>query len=465
MTLSRMRVPNTFIILCSIILLAAVLTWIIPGGHYERETVNGREQVVAESFTYQDNNPQSVGDILIAPIRGIVHASEIIGFVLIVGGIFGILQKSGAVEASLRYTISLHHKSKLIRILLIPIFMTLFSLGGSTFGMSEETIPFVLIFVPLALALGYDSIVGVAIPYIGAGVGFAGAMLNPFTVGIAHGIAGLPMFSGSGYRFIVWSASTVTGILFVMIYAARIKKNPSLSPAFAIDQKKREDLTLDTGEQAAFTVRHKLSLLTFALGMIALVIGVKMWGWYIEEIAALFIAIGLIVAVVSGMGADQSTDAFISGAKDLVATALMIGLARAILIIAQQGNIIDTMLFALSSSIDNFHPIISAQLMFLVQTVINFFVPSGSGQAALTMPIMAPLADLVGVTRQTAVLAYQMGDGFGNLIIPTSGVTMGVLTLAKIPWEKWAKWILPLELIFLVLGFILLIPPILTGWS
>jgi uncharacterized ion transporter superfamily protein YfcC len=205
-------------------------------------------------------------------------------------------------------------------------------------------------------------------------------------------------------------------------------------------------------------------LLAFGLAMGILVFGVLKYKWYIEEIAALFLGAGVLIGTVGGLKPGAITDAFLQGAKDLMSTAIIIGLARAILIVAEQGRIIDTMLHALSSVIGVVHPILSSQLMFIVQTLINFFVPSGSGQAALTMPVMAPLSDLVGVTRQTAVLAYQFGDGFSNMIIPTSAVTIGVLTLANIPWERWARWILPLEILFLIMGCLLLIPPYFMQW-
>ncbi|UCD38715.1 MAG: putative basic amino acid antiporter YfcC, partial [Fidelibacterota bacterium] len=345
-------------------------------------------------------------------------------------------------------------------------FMLLFSLGGAVFGMSEETIPFVLIFVPLAMRLGYDSITGVAIPFVGAGAGFAGAFLNPFTVGVAQGIAEVPLFSGLSYRFVCWLVVTAAAIAYVMIYAAKVKAAPEKSPTHAEDEEKRSSLEAGQSDEfSGMTRQDKAVLLTFAAGMVVLVYGVLRHGWYIEEIAAVFLVTGLAVGIVGRLPAGIITESFLGGAKDLVGTALIIALARAILVVARDGHIVATILHSLSSVVEGFHPIISSQLMFGVQTVLNFFVPSGSGQAALTMPIMAPLSDLVGVTRQTAVLAFQFGDGFSNLIIPTSAVTMGVLTLGGIPWERWARWILPLEGIYLVIGCLLLIPPYLLGWG
>jgi len=444
-----------------------MLTWVIPSGQYNRTELNGREIVISDSYHHVDKNPQGIGAILKAPIRGFTDksAAMIVGFVLIVGGVFGVLEKTKAIDAAIKAVAEAHNRSRAIEILYIPLFMTIFSIGGGSFGMGEEVIPFILIFVPLTLALGYDSVVGVAIPFVGAGAGFAGAFLNPFTIGIAQQIADLPLFSGIGYRLICWVICTAIAISFVMIYAAKVKKHPEKSITFDIDEEKRRNLHIgDLENFSGISRRHKFTLWTFAAGMIGMIYGVLTFQWYIEEICAVFLLIGILIGIVGKLTVKEFTDAFVAGAKDMVSTALIIVLARGILIIAEDGRIIDTMLCSLANKIDHLHPIISSQAMFVIHTIINFFVPSGSAKAALTMPIMIPLADLVGVSRQTAVLAFQFGDGFSNMIIPTSGITMGVLTLSGISWEKWAKWLLPLEIIFLIVGFILLIPPILIGW-
>lgn len=467
MKLSKFKAPNTYFLIFSIIIVTAVLTWIIPSGEYNRSAMNGREIVVAGSFHSVESNPQGIGAILMAPIRGFTNKSAalIVGFILIVGGVFAILAKTRAIDAAIMAVAKAHDKSPIIEMLYIPIFMVIFSLGGGSFGMGEEVIPFILIFVPLTLALGYDSIVGVAIPFVGAGAGFAGAFLNPFTIGIAQQIADLPLFSGIGYRIISWIICTAVAIAFVMMYAAKIKKRPEKSLTFDMDEEKRKNLHIgDLENFKGISKGHKLALWTFALGMVGMVIGVLKYQWYIEEICAVFFLTGIIVGIVGRLSMKEFTDAFVSGARDMVGTALIIVLARGILIIAEDGRIIDTMLYGLASSIKNLHPIISSQAMFVIHSIINFFVPSGSAKAALTMPIMIPLADIVGVTRQTAVLAFQFGDGFSNMIVPTSAITMGVLTLSGISWEKWARWIIPLEIIFLIVGFILLIPPFIMGW-
>ncbi len=465
MKFENLKSPNTYFILFSLIILIAVLTWIIPSGEFSREVVNGREIVVGGSFKSVESNPQTFQDIFTAPIKGFTQAALIIGFVLIVGGAFMVIQKTDAVNAAIRQLVNAHNKSALVRKSLIPLLIVIFSLAGAVFGMSEEVIPFILIFVPMALMLGYDTITGVAIPFVGAAVGFAGAFLNPFTLGIAQGIAEIDLFSGWEYRIVVWFICTFVIIIYLSRYAAKVKANPKSSPTYKTDLIKRKELkSNEVKEFEGLDKKHKLVLTTFAIGMIVLIFGVTVHQWYIEEISAVFVITAIVSAIFGKLSINETTDAFLKGAKDLVGTAIVISLARGILVIATDGRIIDTILYHLSSLIDEFHPVISAQAMFLVQSLINVFVPSGSGQAALTMPIMAPLGDLVGVSRQTAVLAFQFGDGFTNLIIPTSAVTMGVLTLAEISWNTWAKWILPLLLILFGMAFLLLIPPYFMNW-
>jgi uncharacterized ion transporter superfamily protein YfcC len=462
----KFKVPNTYLLIFSLLVLIAAMTWVIPGGRYERVIVEGREVVVQNSFSYADSEPQGFFALFISPLKGFVEASLIIGFVLIVGGAFNVLAATKAIDSLINKLARAHKSSALLRSLFIPVLITMFSLGGATFGMNEEIIPFVLIIVPICLALGYDSIVGVAIPLVGAHVGFASAFLNPFNVGIAQGIADVPLFSGIGYRIICWFISTVAAILFMMWYVKKIQRKPESSPTYNEDNERRRNEHFDDvyNNGNHFSLRNKIVLLTFALSLVMLVIGVVKFEWFIEEIAAMFFIMGILVGIIGGLKSDELIKSFIDGAKDLVGTAMIIALARATLVISRDGQIIDTILYGLSPYIESSSPIFASQKMFVVQAIINFFVHSGSGQAALTMPIMAPLADLAGVTRQTAILAFQLGE-YTNIIIPTSAVTMGALSMARVPWDKWAKWVLPLMILFFLLGFLLLIPPNLMGWN
>ena len=478
---SRFRAPDTSLIIFSIIVLAAVLTWIVPPGAYQRseievEGVGTREVVLPGTFarlaagdeTVAERLAHSVAIVFQAPILGFTDAdaAPIIAFVLFVGGAFAVLTATGAVDAGLRRIVAASEGSRALDRLIVPLFMGLFSLGGAVFGMAEETIPFVLIFVPLAVALGYDSLTGAAIPFLGSAAGFAAAFLNPFTVGVAQGIAGVQLFSGAPFRIGLWVVVTSVVTAFVMWHAARVRRDPARSPTAALDAQVRA-AGLGGGDEASarLTTAQVRTLVVFALGLAVLVFGVLRFGWYITEIAALFIAMGALMGAVGGLGGNATAKAFMEGVRDLAPTAVIIGLARGILVVLEDGQVVDTLLSGLAGALEGTGSAVAAMAMFGVQTAINFFVPSGSGQAALTMPIMAPLADLVGVTRQTAVLAFQMGDGFTNMIIPTSAVLMGVLSLARIPWPTWARWVLPLQVVLFGIGLVALSVAVAVGFS
>jgi uncharacterized ion transporter superfamily protein YfcC len=466
MKLRSLKLPHTLVLIYAMVILVALATWIVPGGEYQRVEKDGRLVPVADSYHVVAGQPQGLAALFVSPIRGFADAANIIAFVLLMGGVFAIVEKTGAVNAGIQGLSDRFGRRKALRTLFIPVTMIVFSLGGAVFGMCEETMPFILVFVPLALSLGYDTIVGVAIPFVGAASGFAGAFFNPFTVGIAQGIAGLPLYSGLGYRLIVWAVGTAIAITMVMRYAARIRKDPVRSVSFEQDEARRRELTLGAAaaERKAMTGPQKAVLILFLLGMVLLVFGILKLKWYINEIAGLFLALGLVGGFVGRLRGNDIARSFVEGAKDMVNTALIIGCARALLVVATDGKILDTTLHAMAGAIAGFHPILSAQLMFVSQCVINFFVHSGTAQAALTMPIMAPLGDLVGITRQTSVFAFQLAE-YINPILPTSGVTMGILGLAKLGWDKWARWILPLVAIWVGFAFLTLIVPVLTQWK
>ena len=466
MRLSKARLPHTLVLIYVMVVLTVVATWVIPGGEYQRVEKDGRAMPVAGTFSFSGRQPQGLGALFISPVKGFIEASSIIVFIFIVGGAFAVIQKTGAITAFINNLALEFGRSRPLRVLLIPVTMVIFSLGGAVFGMCEETMPFVLIFVPLALSLGYDTIVGVALPFVGAAAGFAGAFFNPFTVGIAQGIARLPLYSGTGYRIIVWAVGTAIAIAVVSRYAARVLKDPRSSPTYEEDLARRERLRLAATpqERVVLTRAHQRVLLLFLLGMALLVLGILRYKWYIQEIAGLFLGLGLFCGLVGKLTSDEIARSFAEGAKDMVNAVLIIGCARAILVVATDGKILDTTLYYMAKAIASFHPILSSQMMFVAQCVINFFVHSGTAQAALTMPIMAPLGDLVGITRQTTVFAFQLAE-YINPVLPTSGVTMGVLGLAQLRWDKWARWLIPLLLAWVIFGFLALIPPVLAHWG
>ncbi len=458
------KVPDVFVIVSVLIVLAAAATWVLPGGEFERRTeeVDGhaRQLVVPGSYQPAASNPQ-LFEVFTAPLRGFVKLAEIVVFIFLVGGAFFILNETGAIAAG---TSRLARALTGREFLVIPLVMTLFSFFGAAFGMCEEAMPFVLIFVPLALRLGYDSLVGVCLTFVAAGVGFAAAFLNPFTLQIAQGIAGVKPVSGWEYRVVVWAITTALVTAWVMIYAARIRRHPQLSPMYELDRLRREDLAAGDQSQAAFTVRHGLALAALGVTIVAMIVGVVALDWYITELGGLFLAMGVVAGACAGMGPNRLAAAFIAGVKDMAGAALIVGFAGGILVTLEDGGIMDTILHGLGTLTSTLPPLLSAWAMYVVQMTVNFFIPSGSTKAALTMPLMAPLADLSGITRQTAVLAYQLGDGFTNMIIPTSGVTIGTLGMARIPYGKWFRWHLPLQIAFVAVSLVVLIWPVVTRW-
>ncbi len=457
------RIPHTFTIVFGLIVLAAVLTWVVPAGEFLRQTVDGREVVVSNSFHFVDRAPQT-WQIFSAFFNGFVDKADIIIFILMVGGAFWILNNSHAIDvgvmAFLRRVQRLSRYKLISKLgvdnIIITLVMLLFSLFGAVFGMSEETIAFVVVFVPLAISMGYDSIVGVCMCYVAAHVGFAGAMLNPFTIGIAQGIAGLPLFSGLEYRLVCWLILTVLGIAFVLWYAHRVKAKPERSPVYRLDDYWRSRAQA-TGE-SELTLRQGLILIVFFLTIVALVVGVLAFGWYIAEISALFFAMGIVAGIIDRQGADDIAKLFLAGCKDILSAALVVGLASGIIFILRDGHVIDTLLYGLTRSLAQTGEVASLGAMYLFQTLLNVVMPSGSAKAALTMPIMAQFADLIDVSRQTTVLAFQFGDGFTNMLTPTSGVLIGVLGMARIPYGTWLKWVWRFIVGMIAVGFLLMLP-------
>jgi uncharacterized ion transporter superfamily protein YfcC len=353
----KIKVPNTLILLSSLLVIAAALTLVIPAGEFARtKGYQGLDVVVPGSYKQIENVSQFNLNILLAPIKGFMAASEIIVFILFVGGAFYVFQRTQAIDSGIKALAKAHKKSAMVRKMLIPIFMVIFSLGGATFGMSEETIPFIMIFIPLALVLGYDTVTGVAIPFVGASTGFAAAFMNPFTIGIAQGIAGLPPMSGIGYRLIIWVICTTVAIWFVMRYAAKVKKDPQASITYEQDIEKRKDLRVeDLDNFSGMDKRHSAVLVTFLIGILTVVFGVLNYGWYIKEICAVFWLRVFLTGIVGGLTANEISDSFVAGAKDLISTAFVVALSKALLIIASDGKIIDTILYAFSAPLDGLH--------------------------------------------------------------------------------------------------------------
>ena len=429
----KRKVPNTYVIIFALLLLCAVATWLLPGGQY----VTASDGTLA--YEPVDSFPQT-WQVFTAVYHGFVKQAGIIIFILVVGGAFWLLNATGAVNAGIgRFIARVGKREKWV---LVAITL-LFSLAGAVFGMSEETIPFVGMVVPLMLSMGYDAFMGMLIVYVASNVGFSSAFLNPFTVGIAQGMADLPLFSGMTYRLICWAFLTLLLVVFVLVYAARTKKAPAVSTEAVVAEPM-------TGRQMGI-----LSVL--GVTVILLVVGVTRWNWYLPEITGLFLLMGLACGLIAGFGANRIAEELMAGAKDILSAALVVGFASGIIVILQDGRVVDSILHAMQEGLDGTGPMASLSAMYGIQAVINFLIPSASAKAAITIPIMAPFADMVGVSRQAMVLAFQFGDGFTNMLTPTSGVLMAALAMARIPYEKWLKWAWKGTLALLLIGLLLLL--------
>ncbi|MCA8977930.1 MAG: YfcC family protein [Planctomycetes bacterium] len=390
----------------------------------------------------------AIWKILMAIPKGFAEGAEIIFFVFVVGGVIGILRATGAIDALIGKAIDGFADKP---VLLISIMTLLFAIGSSTIGMAEEYMPFIPLLVTLCLALRMDAVVGLGIVYIGAGVGYGCAAINPFTVMIAQDIAGLPPASGWVFRVVYMLVSTAVGVLHIVRYANRIKRDPELSLVRDIDYSKGYEMPADT----ALTPARVIVMAMFVATIVVIVYGVSEasgWEWYFTELMAVFLGLGILAAVVGRVSPNQVANKFCEGAADMTTTALLIGVARTIQVVLDDGEVIDTVINGIAEAIKGAGSFGASTGMLGVQCVANFFIPSGSGQAYVTMPIMAPLADLTGVSRQTAVLAYQTGDGFMNMIVPTNALLMGMLALARIPFVRWARFVVPLLLQLLVVA-------------
>lgn len=435
----KWKVPHTYVIIAALILLCAVITWIVPGGQY----VQGSDGTL--SYEAVDAVPQT-WQVFSAIYHGFVKQAGIIVFILVVGGAFWLLNATGAVSAGIgRFIARVGKRDKWV---LLGITL-LFSLAGAVFGMSEETIPFVGMVVPLMLSMGYDAFMGMLIVYVASNVGFSSAFLNPFTVGIAQGMASLPLFSGMGYRIFCWALLTLLLMAFVLLYAARTRKKAHATVA-------------DAPSAQPLTLRQRWILGVLGLTVVALVVGVTRWGWYLPEITGLFLVMGIVCGLIAGFSPSRIADELLAGARDILSAALVVGFASGIIVILQEGKVVDSILHAMQAGLDGQGPMASLSAMYGIQAVINFLIPSASAKAAITIPIMAPFADMVGVSRQAMVLAFQFGDGFTNMLTPTSGVLMAALAMARIPYPQWVKWVWKGTLVLLVIGLLLLLATLLV---
>ncbi|MCZ0070052.1 AbgT family transporter [Bacillus sonorensis] len=431
------RFPHTYALIFFIIILAALASYLIPSGEFKRIEKDGRTEIVQGSYSQTDAGPVGIFDLFKAVPEGMIQSADIIFYIFLIGGAFGIIHQTGMINAGVNLLVQ---RLKTRGTLLIPVIMTVFSLGGATIGLSEETIIFVPVGIAVARALGYDALTGMAMISLGAAAGFTGGMLNPFTVGIAQSIAEVPLFSAFGYRLFVYFLILGFAIFYVMRYAKNVKAHPEKGLLHGTPAGMNEEIA--AGQQIVpFHWRHGLVLLIVVLGFAINIFGVFRWGWFLSELSAGFLIIGFAAGLAGGLTINETFESFVDGMKQVAYGALIVGFARAIVVVLEDGQIIDTIINSLASAIGSLPNEIGALGMYAVQVIINTFIPSGSGQAATTMPLMAPLADLLGFERQIAVFAFQYGDGITNSIIPTSGVLMAALAIAGIPYDRWLKFV------------------------
>ncbi len=456
----KFRMPHTYVIIFGIVVLSMILANIVPAGEFERVVDEmGNTVVVADSFQYLPKIGCSLFDMFVFIQQGFISGGQIIFFIIFAYAFVYMLIKNGTFDAVIGAI--LRRIGDRIQ-LIIPVCMIAFGILGSTMGMSEETYGLLPIFISIGVALGYDAIVGGSIVYVAVSVGFAAATINPFTIGVAQQVSGVPLFSGIEYRILCFVVYMSVTILYVWRYAKKVKNNPEKSILYGHQMELIEVGSKEELMSKEFTLVQKISsfLFVFTIGM--LVYGTIVLKWYIDEIAALFIIMMLVVAVISKFSPNQIAEYFIEAAKDMMFGALIVGLSRAIPTIMENAKIIDTIVYALSQVLMNFQGYMSAIGMLFVQNIINFFIPSGGGQALVTMPILAPVSEMVGLSRQVAVLAYQFGDGFSNIFWPTSVFMMcGIM---RIPVDKWYKFITPLFGLLFICEIVLLLAAVMIGY-
>lgn len=443
----KIKVPHTYVLLISLIVIAALCTWIIPSGKYDRVQQHGREIIDPATYHQVEAKPAGPTAIFLAFPKALAEVADIVFYIFIIGGAFGVLNETGLIQVGINRLVN-RIGSK--RALIVPVLTLVFAIGGGSIGIAEETLVFLPALLLLARSLGYDSLVGGGIALVGANAGFASAFMNPFTVGVAQGIVGLPLFSGLKFRLILWVIMTSVTILFLTRYAARVKAKPTLSRMYDLDQKRE---ALDTTEAVGrFTPKHWAVLLTTILALVVLAVGAMRWHWGILQLSGLFFALSVVAGPLGGLSLDQTARSFIRGAADMTYAGLVVGLARGTLVILREASVIDTLTHAMAAFVGRWSASVSVVGIYLMQNVLHLIVPSGSGQAAVSMPILAPLGDILGITRQTNVLAYQLGNGLTNVFIPTQGYFMAALGILQIPWSTWVRWLLPLLLIWLAIG-------------
>lgn len=465
----QLKTPNSYVIIMGIIVLVAILSWILPGGAYEYVDPNADKlEPIAGTYHAVESNPQGLWAVILAPIYGFMDSVDIILYCLVIGGYVATVMKTGAFDAAIGRSLK---KLKGREHLLIIVLMLIFSLAGATFGIEEETLPFFMVLIPVFIAAGYDSLVGLSVIKIGAALGTMASIANPFAVAIASNFAGISISDGIGIRIVLLCIYIPAGIIFTMRYAKKIKNDPTQSLVYAQAEENRKfflkDADYDPDNLPEFTLRKKLILIVFALSFVVMLwavlpwadLGITIWptmGWWFGELTAIFLAATFIVAIIDRVKVDNFIDEFIKGAADILGVAIIIGVARGVSVIMTDANITDTLLHYCEYAVMNMSSGLFAVVNWFVFLILSFFIPSSSGLATLSMSIMAPLADFAGVGREIVVIGFQSANSMIALIAPTCGLLMGVLAMTKTSFSTWIKFVWKLLLFIAIATLVVL---------
>ncbi len=457
------KFPSAYTILFGLIIFMAVLTWIVPAGQYDRVNNESLGKSVPVPGTYKlvDANHQGVVDVLMAPIKGfydpdsgLANAIDVSLFVLIIGGFLGVVNSTGAINTGISRAMT---SMKGHEIWMIPIMMGLFAIGGTTYGMAEETLAFYILIIPIMIAAGYDAITGVAIILLGAGIGVLGSTINPFSTIIASDAAGISFTAGFDLRLVILILGWLICTSYVMYYAKKVRENPSKS-IVAHQKESNKDFFLKnmSDSNARLTTNQIIILIAFLFTFIIMIWGVSSQGWWMDKMSMLFLGASIVIGFIGRVGEKGFSDAFVAGARDLLGVALIIGIARGIVVVMDAGHITDTILNSSAEAVKGYSAVVFINVMYWIEVLLSFFVPSTSGLAVLSMPIMAPLADFSSVGRDLVVTAFQSACGIVNLITPTSAVVVGGLAIGRVSYEKWLAFVWPLLLILSLLIMVVL---------
>ena len=456
----KFKMPHTLTLLFFLMVAALFATWIIPQGQFETELVNGREVVLPGTYEVaEDREFMNPVELFLSVPRAFADAQAIIFFLFIIGGVLAIIRKTGTVDALLgRLLENLGGRPAVLIFLVVFVF----AFASSVMGASAEYIPFVLILAALCRTMKMDTMTAVGIIVAGYGIGYGAAAFNQYTVIVAQDIAQIDTYSGWGVRIALLLPFVMIGAHHVWSYASRVQADPSVSLMAGIEPEDRADIVTD---YPALSLKHVIIIIGFMTALAVSVWGIATRGWYLYELGAAFLIVGIFTAFVGKIGPSLTAKEFVDGAKELTETALLVGIARGIALIMEEGQILHSIVYAMSVPLSYGGAETAAVGMMIMQTVMNFFVTSGSGQAFLTMPLMVPLGDILGVSRQVAVQAYLYGDGFANMIVPTNPVLMGILGMASVPYDKWFRFCLPLMLKLLAFAAVCMVGMVMFGYS